>query len=163
MSDTEFAAGGASTAGAHAERTGANGRLAGAGRRVKSQAEELFDAAKERAKGIAVEQKDAAASQLGCVARGLRDAAKSMSKESEFAGRYADEAATRLAGLSDELRDADLDELVGRGESYARSNPAVFLGGAVAVGFLLARFFKSSAQRAAPRRGASSGSPPGAA
>jgi len=146
MSDTNFASAGG---GQHGDSTPAKDRLAGATRRVRSQAEELFDAAKERAKGIAVEQKDAAAGQLGCVARGLREAAQSMRKESDFAGRYAEEAATRLESVSDELRQADLDQLVDRSERYARANPAIFLGGAVAVGFVLARFFKSSAHRGA--------------
>ena len=145
MSDNDTASAG----GGHGAAT--KERLAGATRRVKGQAEELFDAAKERAKGIAVEQKDAAAGQLGCLAKGLREASQSMRKESEFVGRYAEEAAIRLEGVSDELRQADLDELVDRSESYARANPAIFLGGAVAVGFLLARFFKSSAHRATQR------------
>ena len=113
----------------------------------RRQAEELLDAAKERAKGIAVEQKNAAAGQIGCMARGLREAAASMQKESEFAGKYAGQAADRLERLSSDLESADFDELVGRSERFARANPALFLGGAVAGGFLLARFFKSSGQR----------------
>jgi hypothetical protein len=119
----------------------------GAKNRLKSQADELMRAAKQRAKDIASEQKDAAASQLGCVARGLRDAAQSMRGESDFAGRYAGKAAEGLERFSEDLRGASFDELIGRTESYARRNPAAFLGGAVAAGFLFARFIKSSRER----------------
>lgn len=123
----------------------------GAKDRLKSQADELMQAAKQRAKDVASEQKDAAAAQLGCVARGLRDAAGSMQGESEFAGRYASKAAEGLERFAQDLRGADFDELVQRTESYARRNPGVFLGGAVAAGFLLARFIKSSHERSGYR------------
>ena len=119
----------------------------GAKTRLKSQADELMHAAKQRAKDIASEQKDAAAAQLGSMARGLRDAAASMQGESEFAGRYAGKAAESLERFSQDLRGADFDQLVERTENYARRNPAVFLGGAVAAGFLFARFLKSSRDR----------------
>lgn len=147
MSDKAFASNGASASADGRATASGDGRLAGAGRRVKGQAEELADAAKERAKGIAMEQKTAAAQQIGCVARGLREAGAGIQKESAFAGRYAIEAADRLERLSGDLEAADLDELVDRSERFARANPALFLGGAVVGGFLLARFFKSSGQR----------------
>jgi hypothetical protein len=70
-----------------------------------------------------------------------------MQGESELAGRYAGKAAEGLERLSDDLRGADFDQLVARTENYARRNPAVFLGGAVAAGFLFARFIKSSRER----------------
>lgn len=129
---------------------GANGN-GGARTKLKSQADEFMQAAKQRAKDIATEQKDAAAAQLGCVARGLRDAAQSMQGESEFAGRYAGRAAEGLERFSQDLHGADFDDLIERTESYARRNPAVFLGGAVAAGFLFARFLKSSRERSAHR------------
>ena len=135
-------------AGGPSESGGAHGKSEGsANNRLRSQADELMQAAKQRAKDIAAEQKDAAAAQLGCVARGLREAAGSMQGESELAGRYAGKAAEGLERLSDDLRGADFDELVERTENYARRNPAVFLGGAVAAGFLFARFIKSSRER----------------
>lgn len=142
---------GASTGPTASGTTGASGgegwSEGGARHRLRSQADELMHAAKQRAKDIAEEQKDAAAAQLGCVARGLREAAGSMQGESEFAGRYAGKAAEGLERLSEDLRGADFDQLVERTENYARRNPAVFLGGAVAAGFLLARFIKSSRER----------------
>lgn len=119
----------------------------GATNRLKSQADELIQAAKQRAKDVASEQKDAAAAQLGCISRGLRDAAQAMRGDSELAGRYAGRAADGLERISQDLSGADFDELVMRTESYARRNPAVFMGAAVATGFLFARFLKSSGGR----------------
>jgi hypothetical protein len=150
LSSPAVQAGEAYSGGAAGEAGGAAGHDGGgATGRLKSQADELMRAAQQRAKDIASEQKDAAAAQLGCMARGLRDAAQSMRGESEFAGRYAGKAAEGLERVAQDLEGASFDDLVERTENYARRNPAAFLGGAVAVGFLFARFLKSSRDRGA--------------
>lgn len=116
--------------------------------KFKEQADDLLGAARQRVRRLATEQKEFAAARLGSVAHGLRQAADDMGQQSEFAGRYARTAAERLERLSTDLRDADLEDLIDRTEDYARRNPALFLGGAVAAGFLFARFIKSSGRRA---------------
>ena len=58
--------------------------------------------------------------------------------------RMAEHAADGLERLSGKLGSKDLNGLVRDVESFARSQPAVILGMAVAAGFLAARFLKSS-------------------
>ena len=149
MSDTTAASGASAGTAAFGATTDGDSSHSehGATNRLKSQADELIQAAKQRAKDVASEQKDAAAAQLGSISRGLRDAAEAMRSDSELAGRYAGRAADELERVSQDLSGADFDELVARTESYARRNPAVFMGVTVAAGFLFARFLKSSGGR----------------
>lgn len=62
----------------------------------------------------------------------------------QFAGmiRNAAEAADHF---SHQIEDTSFDELVDLTADFARRQPALFVGGAFAAGFLLARFAKSSA------------------
>lgn len=113
----------------------------------KGQARELVDAAKQRTKRLAVEQKDVAAEQLASVARGLKQAADGMRPDNELAGRWAERAAESIEGFSARLRESDLDDMVAQGEEFARRNPALFIGLAATAGFLLGRFAKSSGGR----------------
>jgi hypothetical protein len=57
---------------------------------------------------------------------------------------YIDSAAEQVARLSDYVRDQDLWSLADKAKSMAKRQPELFLGGAFAVGFLVARFLKSS-------------------
>ena len=51
-------------------------------------------------------------------------------------GRGADE----LGGIADEIRRNDVAGLLGSVEVFARRQPALFMGAAVALGFALTRF-----------------------
>ena len=78
-----------------------------------------------------------------------------------MAGRYTDQAADGVDRMARSLRDQDLETTLHQAEDFARWQPAVFMGGAVALGFMLSRFLKSSAERrrdAAAGRGYGSGS-----
>ncbi|MGH9904058.1 MAG: hypothetical protein ACRD8U_00580, partial [Pyrinomonadaceae bacterium] len=65
---------------------------------------------------------------------------------------FARRAAEGLAGFSGSLRQRDVDSLLAQAQDFARRRPAVFLGGALATGFVLARFLKSSGQRSFAER-----------
>lgn len=129
----------------------------------KGQVKEVAEAAKERTKLLAAEQKDAAAKQLASMARGLKQAAEGMRPESEFVGRLAERAAEQIEGLSARLQESDLSDLVEQGEAFARRNPALFIGAAAAAGFMLARFAKSSGRRRPPASVATAETPSPAA
>ena len=60
---------------------------------------------------------------------------------------YIKRAADGLERFSGAMRDRDLSSLMGDAEDFARRQPAVFIGAGVAVGFLLARFLRSSSER----------------
>lgn len=110
---------------------------------------ELTDKAKGQARTMIDKQRDRSSSMLGSVASALRQTAQQLqSQEQGSIARYADSAAAKVDQLSGYLRDKDADQLISEAERMVRRRPAVFLGGAFALGFALSRFLKSSGMRA---------------
>lgn len=126
---------------------------------AKSSASDLVEEAKVKASGYAQEaqqkahsaadqRKDDAASQLSSVASGLREAGRKFQDEDQGTiGQYADTAADKVEDLSNYLRDHSAGDLLHDVEGFARQQPEVFLAGALAAGFFLGRFLKSSGRR----------------
>ena len=101
---------------------------------------------KDRARGIAEQQKQAGADQIGGVARAIYGAAHEIEEEMPHAAGFVHDAAARLEGAANSLRERSVDDLVRSLNNFARSQPATFFGGAVLAGFALSRFLKSSAE-----------------
>ncbi|MBA2410066.1 MAG: hypothetical protein H0V62_09960 [Gammaproteobacteria bacterium] len=118
---------------------------------VKQQARDAAQQAKTQADSMLGEQQQAAAGQLQGVAKALRKTAEQLDSQDQGpVARYAERAADSLDSLGDKLRDRDIDSLAAQVQDFARQQPGVFLGGAVAAGFLVARFLKSSARDESP-------------
>jgi hypothetical protein len=100
----------------------------------------------DNARSMLQDQQRSAASGLGDFAGALRRAARESGGNGSPASRIAEGAADRLQRVSDSLRNKDLDSLLRDAESFARQQPAVFIGAAALVGFLAVRFLKSSSQ-----------------
>ncbi|NUB21990.1 hypothetical protein GBZ26_22725 [Azospirillum formosense] len=116
---------------------------------------DTLDAAQGRIRSLLEMQTDRAADQLGSVANALHKAAEQLNEENNgTAAHYAGQAADRVERVADMLRNSTVDDMVGQVERFARRQPEVFVGAAFAVGFLFARFVKSSGERRF--RGASS-------
>ena len=64
--------------------------------------------------------------------------------QQEMAGEYVERAAKQMERAAQYVERADLGEMVENLEDFARRQPALFVGGAFALGFLGARFLKSS-------------------
>ena len=62
--------------------------------------------------------------------------------------QYVREAAGKIDGLSGIIRNRNVNELLQAASDLARSQPVLFFGGAIAAGFALSRFLKSSANNA---------------
>jgi HRD ubiquitin ligase complex, ER membrane component len=104
--------------------------------------------AQGRIRSLLEQQGHRAADQLGSVANALHKAAEQLNEENNgTAARYADQAADRVEQVADMLRHSSVDDMVGQVERFARRQPEVFVGAAFAVGFLFARFIKSSGDR----------------
>jgi ElaB/YqjD/DUF883 family membrane-anchored ribosome-binding protein len=58
-------------------------------------------------------------------------------------GDYARSAAKAISGFSDQLKAKDIDDLLADIRDFARKSPAVAVGTAAAIGFVLARLVKS--------------------
>lgn len=116
----------------------------------------------QQVKPQAESQKDRAADQLHTVAEAVRAAGQHLHQQDRGGmAKYADQGAERLDRVSGQLRDRDVNQLLHDVERMARRKPELFLGGAVLLGFLGARFLKSSGEQA--RQSQTHGYPSGAA
>jgi hypothetical protein len=118
------------------------------GDKARSNIAEAADSAKARSRRIAIQQKDAGADRLGEVAGAFHGAARTLEAGMPQTASYIHGAAAQLEDAAKTLRHRSVDELVDEVGSFARAQPAVFFGGAMLAGFALARFLKSSGQRA---------------
>ncbi len=74
----------------------------------------------------------------------------------EMLARASSMLAGQLSNLAGRLENRSAAELSQDVRNLARSNPELFVAGGVAIGLVLSRFFKASAERAEPRSGAGS-------
>jgi hypothetical protein len=70
--------------------------------------------------------------------------AEEPNKITETAAKYTNSLAEQIENISGYFERKDVRDMVRDVESFARRYPAYFIGGAVALGFLAARFLKSS-------------------
>jgi hypothetical protein len=92
-------------------------------------------------------QKDKATDGLGTVASAVRETTSRLRSENhDTVARYAEQAADQIERFSERIRNKDVGELMHDAQRLARRQPALFVGGAFALGLLGARFMKSSAE-----------------
>ncbi|HET7596742.1 MAG TPA: hypothetical protein VFK15_07400 [Burkholderiales bacterium] len=121
-------------------RAGDAERLADVG---KSEARAVWNEARSSVRSVLNERQSSTAADLGEFAEALRAAARNANPDRPVA-RIAAHAANSLEQLAGTLREKDFDGMVREVHNFARSQPAIFLGMAVAAGFLATRFLKSS-------------------
>jgi hypothetical protein len=116
---------------------------------AKDKIQQLASQARETASGQVESRfssgKTKATETLGSVAQTLKSSSQQLRDQQQAGiGKYADQAASKIEELSHYLENASLNDVATRVENFARREPAFFIGGAVALGFLSARFLKSS-------------------
>jgi hemerythrin superfamily protein len=127
------------------------------GQRVAQEAQRLTEAAKEKGNSIFHDQQQFFASQLGGVAAALHKTAQQLGEEEQGGiAQYVDQAAAGLERFSHGLQEQDLGSLLHQVEDFARRQPVAFIGSAAFLGFLAARFLKSSGERRHPSSGPAS-------
>jgi hypothetical protein len=94
---------------------------------------------------VAEEQKVRGAEAIQGFARAINSAAQELEGQSPGVARFIRDTAAQVDTLSNNLRGRSATELMGAATDLARSQPAVFFAGAMAAGFALSRFLKSSA------------------
>ncbi|MGI8640314.1 MAG: hypothetical protein ACR2MG_10165 [Pyrinomonadaceae bacterium] len=108
-----------------------------------------YDAATEKATSKIGEQKANLAQGLSSVADNIRQMGGSLRGAeqphgiAEVTAKYSDTLADKVEQFSGYLDKKDLSEMKSDIEDFAHRNPALFLGGAFALGILAARFLKS--------------------
>jgi hypothetical protein len=130
--------------------TGSGPRHDNIGEMGRAQAQAIWTDTKASVRAALNERQHSTAAELHDFASALRGAARNVD-QGGTAARVAEQAADGLERLSGTLRSKDVDGLIHDVESFARSQPAVFLGMAVAAGFLAIRFLKSATPEHATR------------
>ena len=103
------------------------------GAQAADKAREFADTGKQRATGA-----------LDQLSQMLHDAAAQVDERlgAQY-GEYARTAAGQVSGFADQLKAKDVDALVDDARDYVRKSPAVAIGIAAAVGFVVARLVQS--------------------
>ena len=110
---------------------------------IKEDATSFANQASAKAREAATKGKDKAAEAVGNLAKLLEDGAGTVdSKFGKQYGDYARSAAATVAGLASSLDKKDLDELAASTRDLVKKNPAIAVGAATVVGFVLARLLK---------------------
>lgn len=112
----------------------------------------LASEAQHKATGIMQQQMQAGADYVSLVSDTAHTAARELEDKAPELARMVHDVATRAEQFSKDLRNRSADEMLDMAWDYARRNPRMFLGGAIAIGFMFARFAKSSAERSASMR-----------
>ena len=111
---------------------------------VRDQVYGLRDQATEKARGYAEGGKDRTTQLLDDIAEIIHDAARSIDDRlGDQYGEYAHKAGDAVQGLSGNLRDKSLEDLIEGTRSIVRKSPAVTVGTAALLGFVLVRLVKS--------------------
>ncbi|MBN9787808.1 hypothetical protein DMP17_04285 [Pseudonocardia sp. TMWB2A] len=111
----------------------------------KDEASKYTDQASVRAKELATEGKTKTAGAMGSLAQMIEDAAPQVDEKlgTQY-GDFARSAAKTVSGMASTLDQQDVDQLVNNTRDFVKKSPAVAIGAAAVVGFVLARMFKSS-------------------
>lgn len=117
--------------------------------KLREEASKLGSQAAERARALAGEGKEKATGALDEVASMMKSAANDVdARLGENYGKYARSAADGIANFAESLRGKEVDDLVADVTAFVRKSPAVAVGVAAGLGFVLARLIKSGVDAA---------------
>jgi gas vesicle protein len=130
------------------QRTG--DALKASGEIAREKFSELSDAARDVASHTAGRvqeevnaQQDASADYVGRFAQDIRNSAKAFERDAPFAARGIETAAEYVADAAEKIRSGSFRDLANGATSFARAQPAAFLGLSVLAGFAAVRFLKA--------------------
>lgn len=124
---------------------------------ARETAGHAYEAAAEKATTKLEEQKTNLSGGLSSVADSVRRVSENLRGPdvqdgiSKFTAEYSGLAAQKIEDVANYFDQKSVREMYGDVERFARRNPAVFVGGAFALGLLAARFLKSGAASSASR------------
>jgi hypothetical protein len=114
-------------------------------RAVTEQASEFAADVGHELSKTAENQKTRGVDAMQGFARAISSAAAELEGQSPRVAKSVRDAAGKIEGLSDNLSHRSVDDLMKAATELARSQPTMFIAGAVVAGFALSRFLKSSA------------------
>lgn len=117
--------------------------------KVREKANQVASQVQQRVGEMVDERRSYLADEVGTVAHAVREGGRKLHEEHEDRiAPYVDRAAEQIEHLAGYLRQATPKQMVRDVALFARQRPELFIGGAVFLGFALARFLKSSAEEA---------------
>jgi ElaB/YqjD/DUF883 family membrane-anchored ribosome-binding protein len=122
----------------------ASGGTTDARQAIKDGAGKLGQQATDRIRTFADDGKARAGGALDQLSQMLTDAAGQV--DDKLGGQYGDyarQAASTVQGFSDQVKNKDVDELLEDVRVLVRKSPAIAIGAAAAVGFVLARLVQA--------------------
>ena len=115
----------------------------------KTHIDPLKDQATKTARSAAVVAKDKTGTAMQSLSKLITDTAGTVdAKLGPQYGDYARQAAEAVAGAADTLDSKDVDQLMAEAKDFVRKSPAVAIGAAAVVGFVLMRLTKGSDDKA---------------
>lgn len=125
--------------------------LSDARQQVKDGVTKVQHQAVDKIHALAGDGKAKAGSALDQVAQLLHDAAGQVDEKlgSQY-GQYARSAADSVTSLSGAIKDKDVEELLDDARAFVTKSPAVAVGIAAALGFVLARVVQSGVETRSP-------------
>ncbi|HIJ62053.1 MAG TPA: hypothetical protein HPQ04_05105 [Rhodospirillaceae bacterium] len=103
---------------------------------------DLVDQVKSAVDQAVNQQKDRMAERLSAVAEAMKDTGRTLVQHNATAARYAQTWAARVEGVAETVKVRSAGQLVSVTEDFARRQPGLFVGAAVAAGFMLARVLR---------------------
>ncbi|MDO7841189.1 hypothetical protein [Sphingomonas immobilis] len=126
------------------EASGAADAKPSATQAIKDGAAKLKTEAADKARTYAEDGKARAGGALDELSRLMGDAANTVDeKVGAQYGQYARSAAEQIASLSESIKAKDVDDLIEDARAFVKKSPAVAIGTAAALGFVLVRLIKS--------------------
>jgi len=120
---------------------------------AKNTAGQAYEAAAGKATSKLEEQKTTLSGGLVSVADSFRQVGQNLKGAdvqdgiAKYTAEYSDTAAQKIEQVANYFESRDIKEMFHDVESFARRNPAIFIGGAFALGIIAARFLKSSSPK----------------
>ena len=121
-----------------------SGKTTDAKQAIKDGASKYGAQAADKARTFAEDGKARAGTALDQIAQLLNDAAGQVDDKlgSQYGG-YARSAADSVAGFADQVKAKDIDALVDDARELVRKSPAIAVGAAATIGFVIARLVQS--------------------
>lgn len=133
--------------------------------RIRAEGERAVHAARENAEAFASDRRDLAADYLGDVSDALGSAEQTLNDRGRSGTAHAvHRAADEVQHLAGRVHGQDVHRMISEVETFARTRPALFFGGAFVLGFALTRLLSAPGETAgATGHSTAEGQPPGTA
>jgi ElaB/YqjD/DUF883 family membrane-anchored ribosome-binding protein len=117
--------------------------------KVKDEMNNFKDKAADTARNAAERGKERASEAVSGIGKLLRESADTIdSNVGKNYGDYARNAADAVDGFAEKMSAKEVDDIVGDARDFVRKSPAVAIGAAAAIGFVLVRLLRSGRDEA---------------